>query len=67
MNRQQNFLLGVGAGAAAAVALGRLARTRHSIDVAGRCVVHRHLGMASFVEYLERVLGYSRRKARDCA
>lgn len=39
MNRQQNFLLGVGAGVAATVALGRLARTRHSIDFAGRCVV----------------------------
>jgi NAD(P)-dependent dehydrogenase (short-subunit alcohol dehydrogenase family) len=38
MNRQ-NFLLGLGAGAAAAFTFGRLARTRHAIDFAGRTVV----------------------------
>jgi NAD(P)-dependent dehydrogenase (short-subunit alcohol dehydrogenase family) len=39
MTRQQNFLLGVGAGAAASIALGRLARSRHAIDFDGRYVV----------------------------
>ena len=39
MNRQQHFLLGLGAGAAATIALGRLARTRHAIDFTGRTVV----------------------------
>ena len=39
MTRQQNFLLGVGAGAAATIALGRLARSRHGIGFDGRYVV----------------------------
>jgi NAD(P)-dependent dehydrogenase (short-subunit alcohol dehydrogenase family) len=38
MNRQ-NFLLGVGVGAATTLVLGRVARMRHAIDFAGRGVV----------------------------
>jgi NAD(P)-dependent dehydrogenase (short-subunit alcohol dehydrogenase family) len=39
MNRQQNFLLGLGAGAVAAITLGKAARRRRAIDFAGRGVV----------------------------
>ena len=51
----------------------RLAKRRAKLDVeeaalllaARRAEVHRHLGMGSFEEYLERVLGYAPRKARE--
>ena len=54
-------------------AVRRLAKRRARLDVeeaalllaARSAEVHRHLGMGSFEEYLERVLGYSPRKARE--
>jgi hypothetical protein len=58
---------------AAHEALTRLARRRAELDGlegpallrALRAGVHRHLGLGSFAEYVERLFGYSRRTLDD--
>jgi hypothetical protein len=55
------------------LALRRIAKRRAALDVeeakwlvaAQRARVHQHLGMGSFREYLERVLGYAPRTAQE--
>jgi hypothetical protein len=55
------------------LALRRIAKRRAALDAeearwlmaAQRAEVHRHLGMGSFREYLERVLGYAPRTAQE--
>jgi hypothetical protein len=58
---------------AADQALQRIARTRSALDLdeatwlvrARRAEVHRHRGFSTFLEYMERVLGYGPRVAMD--